>query len=130
MIFPPFRRPTRHPVGGLKILPYRNLSGKLTIRQPASPHRLIRPQNARHIQTVQWEGRTKRKGGVLQKWHALKNRPGKKKAGDVSGGSLLALGFLLVLIILVAGSIGIYQYFKISSSLPECFGIAGERGKI
>jgi membrane peptidoglycan carboxypeptidase len=33
--------------------------------------------------------------------------------------ALLALGFVIVLVLLVAGSIGIYQYFRISSSLPD-----------
>ena len=43
----------------------------------------------------------------------------KRKGGGCFWRVVLVLGFLLVLIILVAGSVAIYQYFKISSSLPD-----------
>jgi len=44
---------------------------------------------------------------------------GKKKWTGCALKILLILGFLIVLALLVVGSIGIYQYYKISSSLPD-----------
>lgn len=44
---------------------------------------------------------------------------GKSKGGGCFWRVVLILGFLLVLLLLIAGSIGIYQYFRISSSLPD-----------
>ncbi len=44
---------------------------------------------------------------------------GKKKWTGCALKILLILGFLIVLALLIAGSIGIYQYYKISSSLPD-----------
>ncbi len=41
-----------------------------------------------------------------------------KKRGCLGKG-LLILGFLLILLLLVVGSVAIYQYFRISSSLPD-----------
>ena len=50
-------------------------------------------------------------------------RPKKPKSKKKSWGCLLkvflALGFILILAILALGSFGIYQYFRISSSLPD-----------
>ncbi len=43
----------------------------------------------------------------------------KKKSPGCFLKVILALGFLIVLAALVAGSIGIYQYFRISSTLPD-----------
>jgi penicillin-binding protein 1C len=51
------------------------------------------------------------------------NRPkktnGQRKWTGCALKILLILGFLIVLVLLVMGSIGIYQYYKISSSLPD-----------
>ncbi len=43
----------------------------------------------------------------------------KKKGRGCIVNAVIVTGFLLILAILVAGSIGIYQYFRISSSLPD-----------
>ena len=44
---------------------------------------------------------------------------GKKKFGARFLKVILILGFLIVLALLIIGSIGIYQYFRISSTLPD-----------
>lgn len=47
-------------------------------------------------------------------------KPNEKKPGrSCFVRAILVIGFLLVLALLVAGSIGIYQYFRIASSLPD-----------
>lgn len=65
-------------------------------------------------------GRSDQKRGRRPSEMARPEKPaGKAKSTGCFWRVVLALGFLLVLIILIAGSIGIYQYFKISSSLPD-----------
>ncbi len=48
-----------------------------------------------------------------------KKKNGRKRGGGCALRVMLILGFLMVLALLAAGSIGIYQYYRISSSLPD-----------
>jgi len=61
----------------------------------------------------------KEKGRRPSEMKRPKKPNGKKKWKGCALRILLILGFLIVLALLVVGSIGIYQYFKISSSLPD-----------
>ena len=65
-------------------------------------------------------GRPNRKKGRRPSEMARPEKPaGKGRGGGCFWRVVLIFGFLLVLVLLVAGSIGIYQYFRISSSLPD-----------
>lgn len=62
---------------------------------------------------------TQKKGRRQSEMKRPQKANGKKKFGARLLKVILILGFLIVLALLVIGSIGIYQYFRISSTLPD-----------
>jgi len=64
-------------------------------------------------------GRSHQAGRRLSELSRPKKPNGKKKVKGCFVRGILILGFLIILAILAVGSFGIYQYFRISSSLPD-----------